>query len=178
MSAHVLWFTGLSGSGKTTLAGVLKVKLEQRGNEVKIIDGDTVREKLHRHLGFSPEDICENNRLVAQLCQKYVTEYDFLLVPVIAPFRRSRLLVREQLSPFYSEIYVKASVDACIERDVKGLYKKALAGKIDNFIGVSAEVPYEPPEKAELIVDTENVCVTEAVERLLAYAEGLTNPSL
>ncbi len=169
MSAQVLWFTGLSGSGKTTLAEALQEKLEKYGKRVNLIDGDAVRNKLHRHLSFSPEDIQENNRLIALLCKEQTAVYDYLLVPVISPFRRSRKLVREHLAPFFSEIYVKASLEACIERDVKGLYRKALAGEIDNFIGLSEQIPYEVPETPELVVDTEQVVVAEAVNLLLDY---------
>ena len=165
----VLWFTGLSGSGKTTIVDQLKEILKEQGKTVEILDGDDVRERLHTHLGFTPEDIKENNKLILGLVEKDLDNFDHILVPVISPFKESRQNARNTLGENYSEIYVKASIDACIERDVKGLYKKALAGEIPNFIGIAEENPYEEPENPELTLDTENETVEESVKKVLDF---------
>src|SRR3989338_2805235 len=124
MNAKVLWFTGLSGSGKTTIALALQKELEKRNKKFKVFDGDVVRQKLHKHLGFTPEDIKENNRLIAELCLKQINKYDFILVPIISPFRESRENARKILGNSFIEVYVKALLETVIERDVKVYYKK------------------------------------------------------
>jgi adenylylsulfate kinase len=160
MTARILWFTGLSGSGKTTVAESLKAFLESLNKRVKVFDGDDVRERFHRHLGFSPKDIKENNRLIVKLCEENLDSYDFILVPVISPFIESRNFARQNFSPEFLEIYVHCPLEECISRDVKGLYKKVLKGEIKNFIGVHEEVPYESPLNPEIVLNT---CV-ESVE--------------
>ena len=166
---RVVWLTGLSGSGKSTIAHALLEKLHAEGYRAKIIDGDDVRATLHKHLGFSRADILENNRLVAGLCQDALHEYDILLVPVIAPFAASRTAARQQLGRAYVEVHVATPLEVCIDRDVKGLYKKALKGEIANFIGVDAATPYEVPKKPDLRLDTTNQSLTESVELLWQY---------
>lgn len=167
--AKVLWFTGLSGSGKTTIALELKKKLEAKGKKVKIFDGDIVRTELHKHLGFTPEDIKENNRLISELCLKHLNEFDFILVPIISPFRESRKKARILLGDSFVEVYVKAPLDVVIKRDVKGHYKKALMGEIKNFIGIDKNVPYEEPSKADIILDTEKKDVGSCVQQIIGY---------
>jgi len=167
--AQVLWFTGLSGSGKTTIAENLKKKLESISKTVKILDGDDVRETLHKHLGFSPEDIMENNRLISDLCVSTIKDYDFILVPIISPFKESRKKARAQLKDFFTEVYIKCNLDACIKRDVKRHYKKALSGEIENFIGIAKENPYEPPENPELTLDTQLETLEDSIKKILKY---------
>ena len=167
MMGKVLWFTGLSGSGKSTIANLFKEKLEAIGKKVKIFDGDDVRNTLHKHLGFTPEDIKENNRLIAGLCKAEMENYDFILVPIISPFKESRLNVRKELGKDFIEVYIKCSLEECVRRDVKGLYKKAFSGEIKNFIGVDSSVPYEIPENPHLILNTEKEALERAVNKLL-----------
>jgi adenylyl-sulfate kinase len=166
--AIVLWFTGLSGSGKSTIADKLKKRLEKKGKKVLIIDGDMIRNTLHKHLKFTPSDIKKNNRLTVKLCASQRPAYDYIIVSLISPFRESRKQARKKLSPDFLEIYIKAGLRECIRRDVKGLYRQALAGNIKNFIGVSKNTPYEPPEKPELVVDTKRYSPATCVKKILA----------
>lgn len=163
----VLWFTGLSGSGKSTLAASLKRTIESRGKTVLLLDGDAVRETVHRHLSFTPTDIVENNERLAMMSKESMKKADMVIVSAISPFRRSRKSARELLHPHFIEIYVKASLDICIQRDVKGLYKRALAGEIPNFIGVSPDTPYEEPLNAEIVIDTERLTAQESLLKLV-----------
>lgn len=169
MKAKVLWFTGLSGSGKTTIALLLKEKLEKLNKKVKILDGDDVRKTLHKHLGFTPEDIKENNRLILELCLDSLNDFDYILVPIISPFRESRQNARNVLNELFIEVYIKCSLEECIKRDCKGHYKKALAGEIKNFIGIAKENPYEHPHNPEITIDTEKESIEESVAKILAY---------
>jgi len=164
-----LWFTGLSGSGKTTIADKASEELIKAGKKVVIFDGDVVRNSIHKDLRFTPDDIRENNRKIALLCRSKTGLYDFILVPIISPFRESRDYARNLLAPFFIEVYVKADLSECIKRDVKGLYKEALSGLIENFIGVSPETPYEEPNNYEICLDTVNENVDESVSKLLDY---------
>ncbi len=163
----VLWMTGLSGSGKTTISSVLREKLEKLGKKVKILDGDDVRNTLHKHLGFTPQDIKQNNRLIVDLCKRHSKEFDFILVPIISPFRESREYARKELGLDFIEVFIKCSLKECIRRDVKGHYKKALSGEMENFIGISDNVPYEEPKSPEIIANTEKESVEESVEKIL-----------
>jgi adenylyl-sulfate kinase len=166
---RVLWFTGLSGSGKTTIAELVQKDLELSGKRVKVFDGDVVRTTLHKHLGFSPGDIKENNRLISELCLKHLKDYDYILVPIISPFRESRQKARELLKKDFIEVYTNCHLEKCIERDVKGHYKKALAGEIKNFIGIDKENPYEPPEKPEITLYTFKETPKESAEKILKF---------
>lgn len=168
-NTKILWFTGLSGSGKTTIANELKVKLEQTGKTVMLIDGDTIRDTIHRHLKFTREDIEENNRLIVLLCKENIGNHDFIIVSVISPFQKSREFARKTLSGDFLEIYIKADLEECIKRDKKGLYKKALAGKIDNFIGISENVPYEEPLNPDILVDAQQDGAALCVNKILKY---------
>jgi len=164
-----LWFTGLSGSGKTTIAVRAAQVLAAKNKKIEILDGDIVRKEIHSHLGFTPEDIKENNRLIAEMCVKRRGLYDCIFVPIISPFAESRSLARKIIKdPFYL-IYCKASLEMVIERDVKGLYKKALSGELDNFIGIDRRVPYEPPEDADLTLDTEKEDIETLVSKLVEF---------
>lgn len=158
----VVWLTGLSGSGKSTIAVELKDVLEQQGKRIEIIDGDAVRNTLHKHFTFSREDIRENNRLIAELAKK--SPADIVLVPVISPYREDRKMARTIIGKSFIEVFVNRPLEKCIERDVKGLYKKALSGVIQNFIGVAASNPYEPPLQPDIEVKTEEMTVEGCVE--------------
>ncbi len=167
----VIWFTGLSGSGKTTIANQLLKELDRLGKKVEVLDGDVVRLSLHKHLGFSREDIRENNKLTAELAKKKTTDTDFVLVPIISPYKEDREMVRRIIEKNFVELFINADLQSCIKRDVKGLYKKALAGEINDFIGLSDSSPYEPPTSPELEVKTDQYTVEESVEKILSYLQ-------
>ncbi len=161
MKAPVIWLTGIPGSGKTTLALELKKFYEQKGLPIDILDGDEVRKTLSKDLGFSPEDRKEHNRRVIFVAQILSKNGVTTIVPLISPYRETRDFARKEI-PNFVEVWVKASVDECKKRDPKGLYKKALAGEIKNLTGLQA--PYEEPQNAELILDTEKQNVEESVD--------------
>lgn len=168
--AFVLWFSGLSGSGKTTIANELYQCLTKNEHrKVKILDGDVIRNTIHGHLGFSPEDIKENNFLIAKLCVKYKNEYDVIIVPIISPFIESRQRARRIIGDRFFEVYVKSSLETLIKRDVKGLYKKAQSGELPSFIGVDPITSYEPPSKPDIVVDTETEDVKCSTTKLVEF---------
>lgn len=163
----ILWFTGLSGSGKTTIAELLKTEFDKVGKSYCVFDGDDVRSRLHRHLGFTSENIKENNRLIIGLCKDSVDRVDYLIVPIISPFRESREEARRTFGSNFVEIYVNCSYDECKKRDVKGLYAKAEEGSLENFIGL--HVPYEPPINPELEIDSVKQSPGESLERIMKF---------
>lgn len=165
----VVWFTGLSGSGKTTLARELKMRMEKFGKHVKILDGDEVRKSHTRHLGFSRGDIKENNRIIASLAQGESGNYDFILVPIISPYREDRQMARSIIGEKFVELFVDAPLEICSARDSKGLYKKAERGEIKDFIGVSRSNPYESPLNPEIQVKTDTHSITECVNIIAKY---------
>ncbi|HSH27592.1 MAG TPA: adenylyl-sulfate kinase, partial [Wenzhouxiangella sp.] len=164
----VLWFTGLSGAGKSSVANALEQVLFQRGHHSYLLDGDNVRHGLNRDLGFTDEDRVENIRRIGEVARLMVDSGLVVLTAFISPFRSDRAMVRELMEPGeFIEIYVKASLEACEKRDPKGLYAKARAGTIRHFTGIDS--PYEPPEDAEIVVDTEKLSVEECVDAVLEY---------
>ena len=165
----VIWFSGLSGSGKTTVAGRLQLELEKLGKTVLILDGDTVRNTQHKHLGFSREDIRENNRLIAELAKQKMLDFNFILIPLISPYKEDRANARILLGQSFIELFVKCPLQQCIARDVKGLYKKALAGEIPNFIGLSDSNPYENPDHPELEINTDQLNLDESVDKIILF---------
>lgn len=167
----VLWFTGLSGSGKSTIASKLIEKIEKAGKRVMLIDGDSIRNTHHKNLKFTPDDIRENNRLIASQCKANVGQYDFIIVSIISPFYESREYAKNILSPHFVEVCIKADLQECIRRDVKGLYKRALAGDIPNFIGISPNTPYEVPINPDIVLDTQNKNVDECVDTIIEYIQ-------
>lgn len=169
IKAKVLWLTGLSGSGKTTIAEYLRDKLELNGKKVLILDGDSIRSTISKKLSFSEDDIKTNNLTVAQLVIQKQNEYDVIIVPIISPYRKHRDLVRKTINFNFNEVYINCSVDECISRDTKGLYKKALNGQIKDMIGIAKSNPYEPPLNAELVIDTINLTLEESVTLILDY---------
>ena len=169
--ATILWFTGMSGAGKSTLANGLRIALQLAGLKVLILDGDDVRTRLHRQLGFTPEDIRLNNELIVGLCEQHRADHDYILVPIISPYRDSRAAARRRLSPGFHEIYVRASLDILNDRDTKGLYGAVRRNEIDNLIGVSPSNPYEVPEAPDLEFDTGAEDLGQAQSRLLRYSQ-------
>ena len=159
-----LWFTGLSGSGKTTLAKALQPKLQERGLKVERLDGDIVRQSLTRDLGFSKEDRDKNIDRVTFVAKLLTRNDVIVLCSFISPYIARRQKTREEIDHFV-ECYVECPLDVLIERDVKGLYKKALAGEIENFTGVSD--PYEAPPDAEIVVNSATQSIEESLSIIL-----------
>ena len=166
----MIWLTGIPGSGKTTLALELKKFYDQKGLPIDILDGDEVRKTLSKDLGFSPEDRKEHNRRVIFVAQILSKNGVTTIVPLISPYRETRDFARKEI-PNFVEVWVKASVDECKKRDPKGLYKKAMAGEIKNLTGLQA--PYEEPQNAELILDTEKHNVEESVDLITTTLKKL-----
>jgi len=170
VKAPVIWLTGIPGSGKTTLAIELEKYYQKNGLAVEILDGDEIRKTLSKDLGFSPEDRKEHNRRVIFVAQILSKNGVTTIIPLISPYRETRDFARKEI-PNFVEVWVKTSVDECIKRDPKGLYKKALAGEIKNLTGLQA--PYEEPQNAELILDTEKQNVEESVEIITSTVKKL-----
>lgn len=166
----VLWLTGLSGSGKSTISVALEKALFERRIHAYRLDGDNIRHGLNNNLGFSPEDRKENIRRIGEVSKLLADAGLITLTAFISPYREDRDRVREILEDGeFIEVYAKASVETCEQRDPKQLYKKARAGEIKNFTGIDA--PYEAPEHAEIVVDTETTSVEEVVQQILNYLE-------
>jgi adenylyl-sulfate kinase len=165
-----VWFTGLPCSGKTTLAHLLADKLCRRGLPVELLDGDAMRKSLSKGLGFSREDRDENIRRLGFVCGLLSKHGVSAIAAAISPYRAVRDELRASL-PNFVEVYVNAPVEVCMERDVKGLYKKALAGEIAQFTGV--DDPYEPPAAPEVVVPTGEETPEASLARILAKLEQL-----
>lgn len=166
---HVLWFTGLSGSGKSTLAHELAKILRKKKFIVDIVDGDQFRKRMHGNLGFSPQEIKLNNKTVIKYSLANLARNDFILVCVIAPFAKTRYLARKILGKSYIEVFCKAPLKVCIERDTKGLYKKSLEGGIKNFIGIDKKVPYEEPKHPDIIINTHKLNIQQSVKKIIKF---------
>ena len=166
----VLWFTGLSGAGKSTLAMALERRLFDEGYQVYVLDGDNVRTGLNANLGFSPEDRAENIRRVGEVAALLADAGLIVITAFISPYRADRDRAREAGGDAFREIYIKADVETCESRDPKGLYKRARAGEIRDFTGISA--PYEEPANPELVIDTSNGDVDSCVDELVAYVKA------
>ncbi|WP_399632176.1 adenylyl-sulfate kinase [Sporosarcina sp. SG10008] len=164
----ILWFTGLSGSGKSTVSVALETKLHAKGIHTYRLDGDNVRHGLNKNLGFSPNDRTENIRRIGEVSKLMVDAGLFTLTAFISPYQEDRDQVREIVkSDEFIEIYVKASLETCEERDPKGLYKKARLGEIKGFTGIDA--PYEEPVNPEIIIDTNQLNIVESVKAIVSY---------
>jgi adenylylsulfate kinase len=174
-NGFVLWLTGLSGAGKSTIANAVAPRLAERGHRVEVLDGDEVRTNLCQGLGFSREDRDTNIARIGYVAGKLAKHGVAVVVAAISPYREARDKVRADVEKFI-EVHVAAPVSTCAERDVKGLYAKALAGEIKNFTGVSD--PYEEPLSPEITLHTERETVEESVSAVLAWleSEGLSVP--
>ncbi len=166
--AAILWFTGLSGAGKSTLAQAVEKELFIRRCHTYMLDGDNVRFGLNRDLGFSPEDRTENIRRIGEVANLMMDAGTICLTAFISPYRVDRQGARE-IAPAgkFIEVYTKCSLEECERRDPKGLYKKARAGEIPEFTGISA--PYEEPETAEIVVETDKNDVQACVRQVIDY---------
>ncbi|MBV8451712.1 MAG: adenylyl-sulfate kinase [Deltaproteobacteria bacterium] len=163
-----LWFTGLSGAGKSTLANLVAEELRQRGHRVEVLDGDEVRTNLSKGLGFSKQDRDTNIRRIGYVCNLLARNGVIAISAAISPYREVRDEVRAQHDRFF-EVYVKCPLDTLVERDVKGLYRKALKGEIGNFTGVSD--PYEEPFSPELVIESHRESPDQSLKRLLQALE-------
>jgi bifunctional enzyme CysN/CysC len=166
----VLWFTGLSGAGKSTLALALEAELFAKGYQVYVLDGDNIRTGLNANLSFSPEDRAENIRRVGEVANLFADAGFIVISSFISPYRSDRQRAREAAGERFHEIYVKASLAVCESRDPKGLYRRARAGEIKDFTGVSA--PYEEPDDPQFVVDTAALSVEDGLAELLAYVQN------
>ena len=165
-----LWFTGLSGAGKSTVAHALEERLHQRGCRTFVFDGDNVRHGLCADLGFSEDDRRENIRRIGEMTKLAVEAGIIAMTAFISPFQSDRRRVRELMNEGdFVEVYCRCPLGVCEERDVKGLYGKARRGEISEFTGISS--PYEEPEQAEIVVDTDKLSLEESVALIENYLE-------
>jgi len=165
---RVLWFTGLSGSGKSTIANLVERKLAAQGRHTYLLDGDNVRHGLNRDLGFTDADRVENIRRVAEVAKLMADAGLIVLVSFISPFRSERQMARDLMPRGeFIEVFVDTPLGIAEARDVKGLYKKARAGELKNFTGIDS--PYEPPESAEIRIDTTELSAEAAADEIIEY---------
>jgi adenylylsulfate kinase len=163
-----IWLTGLSGSGKSTIAEMLEQRLRKSGARVEKLDGDALRAELCKDLGFSAEDRRTNISRIGYICELLTRNGVIAVVSAISPYRDSRNAVRAKISEFI-EIYVECPLETLVARDVKGLYKRALAGEIPHFTGVSD--PYEPPLTPEVVVNSSRERPEDSLERIWAVLQ-------
>jgi len=165
----LIWLTGLSGSGKSTVASLLEETLHKSGKLTYLLDGDNIRHGINSDLGFSVDDRIENIRRIKEVSKLFVDAGLITIGSFISPYSDDRESIRDLLGERFIEIYVKCDLATCEDRDPKGLYKKARDGEIQNFTGIDA--PYEEPRNPEILIDTANLSVVEAVDRIIAYIE-------
>ncbi len=170
MQGFTLWFTGLSGAGKSTVSQELVPILRARGVKVEVLDGDEVRTHLSKGLGFSKEDRDTNIKRIGWVCDLLTRNGVCAISAAISPYRETRDWVRNRVGKNFVEVYVAATLEACIERDVKGLYAKALRGEIKEFTGVSD--PYEAPLHPEVVLETHKETLQQSAHKVLAYLES------
>ncbi|WP_304036728.1 adenylyl-sulfate kinase [Mesonia mobilis] len=162
----LIWFTGLSGSGKSTLANQVEVALHEQGLRTYVLDGDNIRRGLNTDLDFTPEGRKENLRRIAEAAKLFIDAGVVTLAAFISPLQKDREKIKQIVGKEnFIEIYVKASVETCEKRDVKGLYQKARNGEIKNFTGISA--PYEEPENPDVIVNSEKETIAESIQIIM-----------
>lgn len=167
----IIWFTGLSGAGKSTLAHAVEERLHQMSCRTFVFDGDNVRHGLCGDLDFSEEDRRENIRRIGEMAKLFVEAGVVALTAFISPFRADRLKVRNLTVPGdFIEIYCRCPIEVCEQRDVKGMYRRARAGEIRDFTGISS--PYEEPENPELAIDTGSMPLNQCVDQVIGYLQG------
>jgi len=170
----LIWFTGLSGSGKSTILDALEKMLFEKGFSTYSLDGDNIRFGLCKGLGFSLEDRTENIRRIAEVANLMLDAGLIVLASFISPLKSQRDLVKEIVGEEnFVEIYMSTPLEECEKRDVKGLYKKARDGEIENFTGISSK--YEPPEKPDIIIDTTDLSIKESVQQIYNEIKSLLN---
>lgn len=167
----ILWFTGLSGSGKSTLSNTVEAYLHAQGTRTFVLDGDNIRQGLCSDIGFSDEDRTENIRRIGEVSKLMMDAGVICMTAFISPFRKDRRIVRDiTIAGDFIEIFCNADIDICEKRDPKGLYKKARAGEIAEFTGISS--PYEVPEHPEIILETGIQSVEESVAQVIDYLKN------
>nr|WP_309101264.1 adenylyl-sulfate kinase [Fredinandcohnia onubensis] len=172
--SFIIWFTGLSGSGKSTLANAVEKLLYSEGIRSYLLDGDNIRHGINNNLGFSAEDRKENIRRIAEVGKLFVDAGVVVLAAVISPYAEDRANARNIFEEDeFIEVYVKCPLNECEARDPKGLYKKARAGEIQNFTGISQ--PYEEPESPEIVVDTVNSSLSGSSNQVFQFIKGRLN---
>ena len=163
-----IWFTGLSASGKSTIAHEIEKRLHEDAIRTYVFDGDNIRHGLNADLGFTTEDRKENIRRIVEVAKLFVDAGIIVLTAFITPLMEQREFIRRQFSgKKFVEVYTKCDIEGCVRRDPKGLYKKAQAGIIKNYTGISA--PFEVPETPDLILDTQELSIEESVDRVLEF---------
>ncbi|BDY13549.1 adenylyl-sulfate kinase [Hydrogenimonas cancrithermarum] len=166
----ILWFTGLSGSGKSTIANAVEAKLHEMGKHTYLLDGDNIRHGLNKDLGFSDTDRVENIRRIGEVAKLFVDSGLIVLTAFISPFQSDRDSVRNLVEEGeFIEIFIDTPLKVCEQRDPKGLYKKARAGEIPHFTGISS--PYEPPVKPEIYIKNDKIPLEICVERIIDYLQ-------
>jgi adenylylsulfate kinase len=168
--AYTLWFTGLSGSGKSTIAAIVQRELRESGSRVEVLDGDVVRTNLSKGLGFSKEDRDINVRRIAFVADLLSRNGVMVITAAISPYRAVRDEARQMMGERFVEIHVKASVEECARRDVKGLYAQASSGEVERFTGLSD--PYEDPLDPEVVLDTEHEEPEESARKVLEFVRA------
>ncbi|NPA37185.1 MAG: adenylyl-sulfate kinase [Chlorobi bacterium] len=167
-NAKVIWITGLSGSGKSTLASGLEKALAEKGFFTQVLDGDNIRTGINNNLGFTEDDRTENIRRIAEVNKLFLNCGIITINAFISPTNDIRQMAKEIIgADDFIEIFVDAPVEVCIERDPKGLYKKALSGEIKNFTGISA--PFDRPEDPDLIINTAELSIEEGIKKAFEY---------
>jgi adenylylsulfate kinase len=164
----VIWFTGLSASGKSTIAHLIEKELHEKGIRSYVFDGDNIRHGLNANLGFTFEDRKENIRRIVEVAKLFADSGIVVLASFITPLKEQREYIRKKFSGIkFIEVYVKCDIGECIRRDPKGQYKKAQAGIIRDYTGISS--PFEEPETSDLVIDTSKLNITESVSGVLEY---------
>jgi adenylyl-sulfate kinase len=170
-TGFTIWFTGLSGAGKTTISRLVEKELRTRGRKVEVLDGDVVRENLSKGLGFSKEDRDTNIRRIGFVCELLTRNDVVAIAAAISPYRAIRDENRARVGGRFVEVYCDCPIDVLSERDVKGLYKKALAGEIKNFTGV--DDPYEPPLHPEVVIRSDQETPEQSAAKVIAKLQTL-----
>ena len=168
----IIWFTGLSGAGKSTLSNLLEKRLFENNIQVYVLDGDRVRQGLCEDLGFSEEDRGENIRRIGEVAKLFADAAFIVIVAFISPFRKDRDRIRVTMEKDrFIEVFVDCPLNVCVERDTKGLYKKAMDHEIKNFTGISS--PYEPPESPEIHLHTSAESVDDCLDKMVNYLKSV-----
>ena len=172
--SYLIWFTGLSGSGKSTLANLVEIELHKKGLSTYTLDGDNIRQGINKNLSFSPEDRTENIRRIGEISNLMIDAGVITLAAFISPYKKDRQGVKNIVeADNFIEIYVNTSIEECERRDVKGLYKKARSGEINNMTGISS--PYEAPVNPDFEVFTDGQSVEESVDHILKFLNQKIN---
>jgi len=167
-NSFLIWFTGLSGSGKSTIANLVDLELHKQGIKTYVLDGDNIRKGINSDLSFAPEDRTENIRRIAEIANLMVDAGLVVLAAFVSPYKKDRENIKSIVKDVnFVEVFINTSVEECEKRDVKGLYKKARLGEIQNMTGISA--PYQAPEHPDVEIKTEEKSVDEAVQIIMNY---------